>query len=77
MVKYGRKIFPVQGGFLVVRPDMQVYNELVGLVKKGEFDEHKGWGGVVGKFYGSMTIQGRTIGNRACTTVFSCNMSDD
>jgi hypothetical protein len=58
MVKYGRKIFPVQGGFLVVRPDMRVYKELVDLVKKGDFDENNGWGGVVGKFYGSMTIQG-------------------
>lgn len=48
----------MQGGFLVVRPDMAVYNELVGLVKKGDFDKDSGWGGVVGKFYGSMTIQG-------------------
>lgn len=58
MVKFNRKYKPVQGGFLVVRPDMAVYNELVGLVKKGDFDKDSGWGGVVGKFYGSMTIQG-------------------
>jgi len=58
MIKHGRKIFPVQGGFLVLRPDMDVYREVVGLVKKGDFDEKKGWGAAVGLFYGSMTIQG-------------------
>ena len=32
---------------------------MVSIVKKGDFDETKGWGGAVGKFYGSMTIQGK------------------
>lgn len=60
MVKYGRKIFPVQGGFLVLRPDIRVYNELVSIVKKGDFDEKNGWGKATGLFYGSMTIQGQS-----------------
>lgn len=62
MVKYARKIKPVQGGFLVLRPNMTVYDELVGIVKKGDFHEKKGWihstKGSTGLFYGGMTIQG-------------------
>lgn len=54
----GRKHAPVQGGFLVVRPDMDVYKEYVAIVKKGDFREGGGWGGETGVFYGSMTIQG-------------------
>lgn len=63
MVKYQRKIKPVQGGFLVLRPSMQVYEELVNIVKKGDFAENTGWWaegkGQTGLFYGSMTIQGK------------------
>ena len=59
MVKGGRKYKPVQGGFLVLRPGKSVYNEYVDILKKGDFQEGKGWGGQqVGPFYGSMTIQG-------------------
>lgn len=47
----------VQGGFLVLRPDMAVYSELVGIIKKG-IQKPGGWGGLVGPFYGFMTIQG-------------------
>jgi hypothetical protein len=58
-VGYTRKIKPVQGGFLVLRPDLQVYREIVNIVKKGDFDKEGGWGGVTRLFYGSMTIQGK------------------
>ena len=58
MVFYQRKIKPVQGGFLVFRPDMNVYKEIVDIVKKGDFDKHGGWGNITRLFYGSMTIQG-------------------
>ncbi|KAL3939094.1 MAG: hypothetical protein SGBAC_006117 [Bacillariaceae sp.] len=47
----------VQGGFLVLRPDMAVYSEFVDIIKKG-IQKPGGWGGLVGPFYGFMTIQG-------------------
>ena len=58
MVKPKAKYKPVQGGFLVLRPDMDVYEEFRQIVQKGDFRDGKGWGGVVGPFYGSMTFQG-------------------
>ncbi|KAG7341904.1 hypothetical protein IV203_006996 [Nitzschia inconspicua] len=58
MVPPTREVKPVQGGFLVLRPDMAVYNELREIVREGNFQEGKGWGGVGGLFYGAMTFQG-------------------
>jgi hypothetical protein len=58
MVGPTRKYKPVQGGFLVLRPDMAVYKEFVDIIKKGDFRKNGGWGGLVGPFYGSMTFQG-------------------
>lgn len=59
MVTGKRKYKPVQGGFLVLRPDLKVYDEFVAIIKKGDFQEGKGWGGMrVGPFYGSQTVQG-------------------
>jgi hypothetical protein len=49
---------PVQGGFVVLRPSMDVYHEFVEIIKEGNFVGGKGWGGVVGWFYGGLTIQG-------------------
>jgi len=49
---------PVQGGFLVTRPSMKVYEEYKSIVRKGDFRDGKGWGGKVGPFHGSMTFQG-------------------
>lgn len=58
MVGPARTYKPVQGGFLVLRPDMAVYDEFVQIIKLGDFRRSGGWGGVVGPFYGSMTFQG-------------------
>ena len=58
MVPASRKYKPVQGGFLVLRPSMETYHAIIELVRKGEFIEGKGWGGVIGLFYGSQTFQG-------------------
>lgn len=58
MVPTSRKYKPVQGGFLVLRPSMDTYNAIKDIVKKGDFIEGKGWGGVTGLFHGSMTFQG-------------------
>lgn len=58
MVGAKKKYKPAQGGFLVLRPNMDVYNEFISIIKKGDFQKNKGWGGVLGVFYGSMTFQG-------------------
>jgi hypothetical protein len=58
MVGPNRKYKPVQGGFLVLRPDMDAYDEYVKVIKKGIEKEGDGWGGLVGPFYGYMTFQG-------------------
>jgi hypothetical protein len=42
MVPPTREHKPVQGGFLVLRPDMAVYKEFVEIVKEGNFQEGKG-----------------------------------
>jgi hypothetical protein len=58
MVKPHIQNKPVQGGFLVLRPDVAVYEEFREIVREGDFREKGGWGGKVGPFYGSMTFQG-------------------
>jgi len=58
MVNPGTKYKPVQGGFLVLRPSMDTYHEFCDIVREGDFRDGRGWGGVVGPFYGSMTFQG-------------------
>jgi len=58
MVGAAAQYKPVQGGFLVMRPDMKVYEEYREVVRKGDFREGQGWGGLVGPFHGSMTFQG-------------------
>ncbi|KAL7574217.1 hypothetical protein ACA910_012474 [Epithemia clementina (nom. ined.)] len=58
MVNPHSKYKPVQGGFLVLRPSMDVYEKFRSIVKEGDFRQSGGWGGKVGPFYGSMTFQG-------------------
>ena len=48
MVNPGKKYKPVQGGFLVLRPSMMVYEEFRTIVTEGDFRERGGWGGEVG-----------------------------
>ena len=50
---------PVQGGFFVATPSAFVFDELVELVREGDFRRDSAWGGTnVGHFWGGMTIQG-------------------
>jgi hypothetical protein len=54
-----KKPIGVQGGFLVLRPSQQVFEEFQDIIRKGDFQRGKGWGGLgFGPFYGSMTFQG-------------------
>jgi len=51
----------MQGGFLVVRPDMDVYEKYRQIIHNGEFVPGEGWGGKklhYGGFYGAAQIQG-------------------
>jgi hypothetical protein len=55
----GKKPVGVQGGFLVIRPSLEVFEELKAIIRKGDFRHGSGWGGKgYGPFYGSMTFQG-------------------
>jgi hypothetical protein len=53
MAHLGMKHAGVQGGFLVLRPSLDVYNEFVSIIRKGDFRSNGGWGGMgFGPFYG-------------------------
>ena len=58
MVGKGAAFAPVQGGFLVIKPSRAVYDDLVNIVRVGDFRPGTGWGGVIGWFWGGKTIQG-------------------
>lgn len=53
MAHSGMKHAGVQGGFLVLRPSMEVYKEFQEIIRKGDFRQNGGWGGKgFGPFYG-------------------------
>ena len=52
-----------QGGFLAVRPSLEVLERYKQILQRGEFIlspkwQERGWGGKFGAFYGSLTFQG-------------------
>jgi hypothetical protein len=49
---------PYQGGFFMIKPSLDTYNNLINIVKEGDYHVKGGWGKKVGPFYGGMTIQG-------------------
>jgi len=50
---------PVQGGLFVIKPSQEAFDALVGIVRKGDYFEETGWGGLyIGWNYGGKTIQG-------------------
>ena len=50
---------PVQGGFLLIKPAEHVYQELVQIVREGDFRPGTGWAGSrIGWCWGGQTIQG-------------------
>ena len=56
MIVPGRNRKPTQGGFVVLKPNRTIYKEIVEIVLEGNYS--RGWGGVTGKYWGSMTVQG-------------------
>ncbi|CAN0007313.1 unnamed protein product [Scytosiphon promiscuus] len=52
-------VMPVQGGFLVIRPDPRVFEDLVKIVKDTPFYPNQGWDkSKIGLFWGGITVQG-------------------
>ncbi|KAL7451510.1 hypothetical protein ACHAWC_003339, partial [Mediolabrus comicus] len=54
----GEKYAGIQGGFLVLRPSEEVFQEYIDLVLEGNYIEGQGWGGKYGYFYGGAQVQG-------------------
>lgn len=59
MRKASRGPVGVQGGFIVIRPSMQTFQDFKDIIQEGHYTEHGGWGDKgFGPFYGAMTFQG-------------------
>lgn len=54
-----RPVPPVQGGFLVIKPSLERFEELRSIIRKGQYSGGSGWeSSHIGKFWGGATIQG-------------------
>jgi hypothetical protein len=50
---------PAQGGFFVIRPSLETFQEFQSIIRKGDHRPGSGWGGShIGNFWGGQTIQG-------------------
>jgi hypothetical protein len=58
MVKPGHKHPGVQGGFIVVKPNMDYFEEYQRVILEGNFIPGGGWAGKWGGYYGAQQIQG-------------------
>ena len=57
-MKGGSPVAPAQGGFLVVRPSLERFQEFCTIIRKGDHSS-AGWeGSRIGNFWGGQTIQG-------------------
>ena len=55
----GEDKMPVQGGFLIIKPDMDDYNKIIDTLMTTQFYQGSAWGGSkIGWFWGGMTVQG-------------------
>jgi hypothetical protein len=55
------KLKPAQGGFVVLKPNVTIYNEIMDIVRDGQWSRKLGWGAQganVGRFHGDETFQG-------------------
>lgn len=58
MVKPGKRYPGFQGGFLVVRPNEEVFTEYIDIILEGNFVGGQGWNGTYGGYWGAQQIQG-------------------
>ena len=50
---------PVQGGFILFKPNIQDYDNIINIIMNTEFHKGRGWNrSEIGWFWGGMTIQG-------------------
>mmetsp|Transcript_10800 Transcript_10800/g.12387 ORF Transcript_10800/g.12387 Transcript_10800/m.12387 type:complete len:213 (-) Transcript_10800:330-968(-) len=50
---------PVQGGFLMIKPNLDVYERIIDVVREGDFRPGTGWAGSrIGWCWGGQTVQG-------------------
>eukprot|EP00566_Odontella_aurita_P020694 CAMPEP_0113527382 /NCGR_PEP_ID=MMETSP0015_2-20120614/1265_1 /TAXON_ID=2838 /ORGANISM="Odontella" /LENGTH=360 /DNA_ID=CAMNT_0000425811 /DNA_START=257 /DNA_END=1340 /DNA_ORIENTATION=- /assembly_acc=CAM_ASM_000160 len=58
MVNLGHKHPGMQGGFLVVKPNTEYFEEYRELILEGNFKAGAGWNGTYGGYFGAKQIQG-------------------
>ena len=58
MANLGKQYINVQGGFLVVRPNLEYFEEYKRTILEGDFQQGRGWGGKYGGYFGGQQIQG-------------------
>jgi len=58
MVNLGHKHPGMQGGFLVVKPNVEYFEEYRQIILEGNFVAGAGWNGTYGGYYGAKQIQG-------------------
>jgi len=58
MANLGKEYVNVQGGFLVVRPNLQYFEEFKEAIYEGDFVPSAGWKGKYGGYFGGQQIQG-------------------
>jgi len=58
MVNLGHKHVGLQGGFIVVKPNLDYFEEYKQVILKGDFVKGAGWEGRYGGYWGAQQIQG-------------------
>eukprot|EP00555_Chaetoceros_dichaeta_P010586 CAMPEP_0198257998 /NCGR_PEP_ID=MMETSP1447-20131203/7527_1 /TAXON_ID=420782 /ORGANISM="Chaetoceros dichaeta, Strain CCMP1751" /LENGTH=351 /DNA_ID=CAMNT_0043945015 /DNA_START=160 /DNA_END=1212 /DNA_ORIENTATION=+ len=58
MMKLGHKYPGLQGGFIVVRPNLGHFEEYKRVILEGDFQQYRGWAGKYGGYFGAQQIQG-------------------
>lgn len=58
MANIGKKHVNIQGGFLVVKPNLEYFEEYKRVIIKGDFKSGAGWEGKYGGYFGAQQIQG-------------------
>ncbi len=58
MVQPGHQHPGMQGGFLIIKPNLEYFEEYRRIILKGDFRRGGGWGGKWGGYFGAQQIQG-------------------
>lgn len=58
MANLGKQYINIQGGFLVIRPNLQYFEEYKEAILEGDFRKGAGWKNKYGGYFGAQQIQG-------------------